>query len=288
MTSGGEAAEQIVRMSLEAGEVALRISGQGAKHLAVLLYAVLKEQKKTKGRVRMESLVLSGKPLTVYSVKAQDMRRFVQEAKHYGIQYCAVRNTHGHSDGMVDVLIKEEDAVRVNRIVERFQFGAVKENAAIKTEIEKARTEQLKAFGAKKEGRQDNGQKNVGRSEAEKGVQERKQAEQFLDELFAKPVQKEETASVNPYVAKTEKSHPSAPSSEKPGRTAEGTSKQPEDKPSVRKELREIQAARKQEAELERIGEPAKDKNQKSSNKTVEHHQPAPWKKVKPTREVRK
>ena len=31
---------------------ALKISGTGAKHLAVMLYAVLKEKKKTKGRVR--------------------------------------------------------------------------------------------------------------------------------------------------------------------------------------------------------------------------------------------
>lgn len=46
MNTSGEAADQIVRMSLEAGEAALKISGAGAKQLAVLLYAVLKEQKK--------------------------------------------------------------------------------------------------------------------------------------------------------------------------------------------------------------------------------------------------
>ena len=35
MNTSGEAADQVVRMSLEVGEAALKISGTGAKHLAV-------------------------------------------------------------------------------------------------------------------------------------------------------------------------------------------------------------------------------------------------------------
>ena len=46
MNTSGEAADQVVRMSMEVGEAALKISGEGAKQLAVLLYAILKEQKK--------------------------------------------------------------------------------------------------------------------------------------------------------------------------------------------------------------------------------------------------
>ena len=76
MNTSGEAADQVVRMSLEVGEAALKISGTGAKHLAVMLYAVLKEKKKTKGRVRLETLVKSGRPLTVFSVKESDPMSF--------------------------------------------------------------------------------------------------------------------------------------------------------------------------------------------------------------------
>ena len=65
MNTSGEAADQVVRMSLEVGEAALKISGTGAKHLAVMLYAVLKEKKKTKGRVRLETLVKSGRKVFV-------------------------------------------------------------------------------------------------------------------------------------------------------------------------------------------------------------------------------
>ena len=48
MNTGGEAAEQIVRMSLEGFEVAAKITGAGAKNIAILLYSILKEEKKTK------------------------------------------------------------------------------------------------------------------------------------------------------------------------------------------------------------------------------------------------
>ena len=45
MNTGGEAAEQIVRMSLEGFEVAAKITGAGAKNIAILLYSILKEEK---------------------------------------------------------------------------------------------------------------------------------------------------------------------------------------------------------------------------------------------------
>ena len=44
MNTGGDAAEQIVRMSLEGFEVAAKITGAGSKNIAVLLYSILKEE----------------------------------------------------------------------------------------------------------------------------------------------------------------------------------------------------------------------------------------------------
>ena len=44
MNPGGDAAEQIVRLSLEGVEVAAKISGNGAKNIGLLLYAVLKQE----------------------------------------------------------------------------------------------------------------------------------------------------------------------------------------------------------------------------------------------------
>ena len=50
MSYSGDAAEQVVRMSLETGEVAVRLAGSGAKQLAILLYAILREQKRRRVR----------------------------------------------------------------------------------------------------------------------------------------------------------------------------------------------------------------------------------------------
>ena len=50
MSYQGDAAEQVVRLSLETGEIAVRLAGSGAKQVAVLLYAILKDQQKTKGK----------------------------------------------------------------------------------------------------------------------------------------------------------------------------------------------------------------------------------------------
>ena len=274
MNTSGEAADQVVRMSLEVGEAALKISGTGAKHLAVMLYAVLKEKKKTKGRARLETLVKSGRPLTVFSVKESDLKQFVQEAKRYGVLYCAVRNPKGSSDGLVDVIVKEEDAPRINRIVDRFQFASVTEAAKIKTEIERTRAEKAKAGKSEK---QEKKPEKQGQAEPEKDYPQKSKEDQLMDELFGEPVKKEGKEQ-NPSLAKTTKSRLSEPTSKKQEKTAEGTSKlyAPEkpEKPSVRKELREIQNARKKEAERrEHRNDPVRNQGNKDRNQ-IRHQQP--------------
>ena len=80
MNPGGDAAEQVVRLSLEGVEVAARISGNGAKNIALLLYAALKEEKKTKGKARLTNMLKSGKELKVYTITQKDLKKFTQEA----------------------------------------------------------------------------------------------------------------------------------------------------------------------------------------------------------------
>lgn len=288
MNTSGEAADQVVRMSLEVGEAALKISGAGAKQFAVLLYAILNEQKKTRGRTRLETLVRSGKPLTVFSVKESDLKKFVQEAKRYGILYCAVRDPKGSSDGMVDIMVKEEDAPRINRIVERFKFASVTEAAQIKTEIEKSREKKSQTKGK---------EKNRGEKEEKKEAvpqkqesfctipklehPEKSQEDKLMDELFGEPMKKERANPPNPSLAETAKPRLSEPTLERAGKAAGGTSKlfKPSmaEKESVREQLHEIQAKRKNKTEGKSNREPERlgGKNQKTQNqKPLQHRQP--------------
>ena len=264
MNTGGEAAEQIVRMSLEGFEVAAKITGAGAKNIAILLYSILKEEKKTKGKARLTSMLRSGKELKVFTVKNGDLKKFTQEAKKYGVLYCVLTDRKNKDpNAEVDVIARAEDASKISRIVERFNLASV-DTASIVTEAEKSKDAK------------------DGQPEPDIGVQEKAEKDKLLDELMGKPVQKEENAP-NPSVAKTEKSPQSEPTLEQPKKSAEGATMTKE-KPSVREELRKIKESRKeQEAE---IGTSTLDKSgasdrAKSANRKTEHKQP-PRKKKKP------
>lgn len=139
MNTGGEAAEQIVRMSLEGFEVAAKITGAGAKNIAILLYSILKEEKKTKGKARLTNMLRSGKELKVFTVKRGDLQKFTQEAKKYGVLYCVLADRKNKDpNAEVDVIARAEDASKISRIVERFSLASV-DTASIVTTAEKSR-----------------------------------------------------------------------------------------------------------------------------------------------------
>ena len=92
MNTTTDAAEQIVRMYLGGVEVAAKITGKGAERLAAMIYAVLKDQKKTKGKTRLSSMLRSEKPLKVFAVKDDELQIFCREAKKYGVLYCVLKD----------------------------------------------------------------------------------------------------------------------------------------------------------------------------------------------------
>lgn len=267
MNNGADAADQIVNMSLKGIEVLAKISGEGAKNLATYLYAVLKDQKKTRGKTRLEGLLRSGKELKVFAVRNEDLTKFTQEAKRYGVLYCALRDKKS-LDGMCDIMVRAEDASKINRIVERFKLATV-DTASIKSEIEKSRTIKQKEKVTDE------------KAPSEKGTPAEKSADDFIDELMAKPDQPEPTAeqsdNLNPTTATTEKSRPSEPILEHKGRAAEGAIDPA--KKSVREELREIKAAQKEQSEPKH--EPAKEQSQTAKQNAKTNRQQSKAKKPK-------
>lgn len=116
MNPSGDAAEQVVRLSLEGVEVAAKITGSAAKEVAALLYAALKnrDKNKIKGKQSLTSMLKSGKELSIFSVKNEDMKRFVADAKRYGVVYCALRNTKDNPSGECEIMVRAEDAAKIN------------------------------------------------------------------------------------------------------------------------------------------------------------------------------
>ena len=264
MNNSGDAAEQIVRLSLEGTEVALKLTGSAAKNVAAAIYTVLKnkDRNKIKGRQRLTAMLKSGKELKVFTISEEHLKQFAQEAKRYGVVYCALRGKGKSEDGLVDVMVRAEDASKINRIVERFKLSTV-DAASIKHDIEQSKAEKAATPSA-----------------PEQAVPDKAAEDRLLDEMMGAPIQKEEPTSPNPTAAKTEKSPPSAPTSGKPSRAAGGTAKKAEERPSVREELREIKAARQEEAEKPAAKEPERS-GPKPKQKTTKHHQPKHAKKSK-------
>lgn len=263
MSYSGDAAEQVVRLSLETGEVAVKLAGEGAKQLAILLYAILREQKKTKGKTRLTNMLRSGKELKVFAVKDSDLQLFCREAKKYGVLYCVLKDRDA-TDGLTDIMVRAEDASKINRIFERFNLAAV-DMAEVRSEIERSRQEQQSDAPETPAAAEPMSEQEVDdlldamfspapEPGEELPVPERTAPEQdkdeFLEAVLGGPPTREKGQTENPTEARNEKSRQSGPTSKPKEPTAPGTSDpQERSRPSVRQALNDIKAEQKEKAE---------------------------------------
>ena len=74
----------------------------------------------------IDVMLKSGKELKVYTIQNQDLKKFSEEAKRYGVLYCVLKDKNDKSDtAVVDVIARAEDASKIQRITERFQLATV-------------------------------------------------------------------------------------------------------------------------------------------------------------------
>ena len=92
MNYGGDAADQIVRYSMEGMEHTLRISGSIAKNLAVLIVAVMKDQKKTRGKTNLLRMLKEQRAMKFFTIPHDRLREFAGEAKSRGLLYVVIRD----------------------------------------------------------------------------------------------------------------------------------------------------------------------------------------------------
>jgi len=239
MNYSGDAAEQVVRMSLNGVEVAAKISGKAAERLAVLLYAVLRDQKKTRGKTRLTNMLRSGKELKVFAVKDTELQKFCEEAKKYGVLYCVLKDNKA-SDGLTDVMVRAEDAGKINRIFERFGLATI-DMGSVKTEIERGRAAEQTGD-------------DIPVPERTGPVEDKVQT--FLDGVVQPPPNPtaERNHTENPTTARTTKSHRFEPSSVRRDGPGEGAPERAPQRvrPSVRRELEEIRAEQRRKPETGR------------------------------------
>ena len=273
-----------MRLSLETGEVAVKVAGEGAKQLAILLYAILREQKKTKGKTRLTNMLRSGKELKVFAVKDSDLQLFCREAKKYGVLYCVLKDRDA-TDGLTDIMVRAEDASKINRIFERFNLATV-DMAEVRREIEQSREAQQNDAPEAPAAAEPMTEQEVDdlldamfspppAQEGELPVPERTAPEQdnddFLEAVLGASPTREEGQTENPTEGRIEKSRQSEPTSKPKERTAPGTSEpQERSRRSVRQELNDIKAEQREKA--------AKGKEQSKPTKGPKHKAPRKYK----------
>ncbi len=134
----------------------------------------------------------------------------------YGVMYHVLKDNKA-KDGKCDIMVREEDAEKVNRIFERFQLGTPNQMTI------------RKAVKKSMEGRQD---------VPNRSTPGQMPTNEFIERLFSKQ-QKEKSYSTNPSQARTEKSRLSEPTSV--SREAQGYSRDESDttlRPSIRGKLK--------------------------------------------------
>ena len=124
MNYGGDAADQIVRYSLDGVDHGLRLSGTLAKHLAVFVAAVLKDQKKTRGKTRMVRMLKENKPLRFFTVPSDRLREFCSEGRKRGLLYVIIRDKKNPE--MSEVMVFADDAAKVNRVMDKMNLDFVR------------------------------------------------------------------------------------------------------------------------------------------------------------------
>lgn len=242
MSISSDSAEQLIRLYFEGAEFLLKISGSATKNIVAALYAMSKDKKASKGKTRLVNMLKSDKELKIFSIKKNEMKIFAKQAKGYGVLYCALINKKNKNfDDMVDIMVRAEDAPKINRIIERFNLTTVDKAKIVQDEINK----ELQEKG-----------KDVSENTPDKDIEEKNVDDQMIDDIFSEPIQKEEK--LVPLVEEIQKENLSENFSEIKRPLSDGMTK-PIEKKSVKKQLAQYKAEEKLENEMKKQVEKAKE-----------------------------
>ena len=224
--NSSDSAEELIKIYLDGVGFTLRIAGEGSKNLITFLVALSKDNKVSKRKTRLTNMLKTGKELKIFTIRSENLKKFSQEAKKYGVLYCVLADKKNEKiDGLVDIMVRQEDASKVDRIAERFNFTDI---ATIKHEIEKEKEDRAKA------------------------IEEKSEDEKMIDELLAEPEELEQTEVVQEYSPSNEQTEEKSQlkNSLNTNNKLENDKLYNNGKKSVKKELEEITKELKKENQI--------------------------------------
>ena len=121
MDVSAEAADVVVRESLQATEAAAKLTFEGMKNIAALLLAIAKQDMKVVGKTTAKRLARDSAPAVVIPIRAEDRAEFQKMAKAYGVLYFMVQK-RGDDRGMINVVSNQNYAAQLNAIMEQMRY----------------------------------------------------------------------------------------------------------------------------------------------------------------------
>ena len=121
MDVSAEAADVVVRESLQATEAAAKLTLEGLKNVAALLLAIAKQDMKVVGQTTAKRLARDPAPAVVIPIKAEDKAKFQKLAKEFGVLYFFAQKK-GNDNGMLNVVSNENYAALLNAIMQQLGY----------------------------------------------------------------------------------------------------------------------------------------------------------------------
>ena len=121
MDVSAEAADVVVRESLQATEAAAKLTLEGVKNVAALLLAIAKQDMKVVGQTPAKRLARDPAPAGVIPIKAEDKAKFQKLAKEFGVLYFFAQKK-GNDNGMLNVVSNENYAALLNAIMQQLGY----------------------------------------------------------------------------------------------------------------------------------------------------------------------
>ena len=148
MDTSGEAADLVVKESIQLTEASIKLLAAGSKNLAAFLYALAKDNKKLVGKTSMNRLLREGKELKSFCIKEEDFAEFRKYARP-NVLFAAVQDTKAN-DGLVALVTNTDFVPQVNLFMQRRGYPAPTEEQEEPAEVsgESAGVEALQADAA--------------------------------------------------------------------------------------------------------------------------------------------
>ena len=144
MDVSAEAADVVVRESLQATEAAAKLTLEGMKNVAALLLAIAKQDMKVVGETTAKRLAKDSAPAVVIPIKAEDRAKFQKLAKEFGVLYF-IAQKKGNNTGILNVVSNQNYAAQLNAVMEQMGYPIPQKEQEEEPKKAKSRAPQKKS-----------------------------------------------------------------------------------------------------------------------------------------------